>query len=99
MPKRRAPHLFFTLALALAAGAGHVQTVTAQPGFPHIAVWAFPGAWQDSTLLFPRRCVGAFTGPMRDSIRLQGRTLTVRFRRDPQAELRPDFGGYRIYRL
>jgi hypothetical protein len=36
--------------------------------------------------------------PRPDSVRQQPRTITVRFLRDRLAELRPDFGGYRIYR-
>lgn len=86
--------------LALACGAG---PAAAQSGsayvFPRIHVWAFPGAYQDSSLVSPRRCVGSFKGPLPDSIREQPRTVTVRFLRDRRAEARPDFGGYRIYRV
>ena len=97
MTSRRILPPTILLALALAAGAGFVRP--ARAGYPSIPVWAFPGAWQDSTLLVPRRCVGSFTGPLADSVREQARTITVRFRRDPQAELRSEFGGYRIYRV
>lgn len=51
--------------------------------FPKISVWAYPGAYQ--------------AGP--DSIAERGRTVTVRWLRDPAAEARSDFGGYRIYRV
>ncbi len=101
MPFRRTPHplvRLLPLALALVAGAGVSTVARAQVGFPRIPVWAMPGAWQDSTLLFPRRCPGVFFGPLPDSLRQQPRTITLRFHRDPLAEARPDFGGYRIYR-
>ena len=87
------------LALALVAGAGLPGGASAQSGFPKIAVWAVAGAWQDSTLEFPKRCVGQFTGPLPDSIREQPRTITLRWHRDRLAEARRDFGGYRIYRV
>src|SRR2546428_14037810 len=51
-----------------------------QPAFPHIQVCAFPGAYQDSSLIRPKRCVGSFAGARPDSIREQGRTITLRFR-------------------
>ena len=91
------------LALALVAGAGSLSVAHAQPAetpqqFWHIPVWAQPGAWQDSTLLFPNRCGGIFMGPLPDSLREQPRTLTVRFLRSRRVEARPDFGGYRVYR-
>ena len=56
---------------------------SAQSGFPDIPVWSYPGAYQ--------------AGP--DSIAEKGRTVTVRWLRDPAAEQRKDFGGYRIYRV
>ena len=56
---------------------------SAQSGFPDIPVWSYPGAYQ--------------AGP--DSIAERGRTVTVRWLRDPAAEARKDFGGYRIYRV
>lgn len=67
--------------------------------FPRIPLCAFAGAYQDSSLLEPRRCIGAFQGPQPDSIAERGRTITVRFRRDRRVEARADFGGYRIYRV
>jgi hypothetical protein len=99
------------LALALAAGAASVPVARAQDSgqtpqqFWHIPVWAMPGAWQDSTVLYPKRCGGIFRGPLRDaegrvdSLRAQARTVTVRFLRNRWVEARPDFGGYRIYRV
>lgn len=88
-------------ALALVAGAGVGARVSAQGAspFPSIRAWAFPGAWQDSTLINPTRCAGSFKGPLADSVRQQPRSLTLRFLRDRRAEARPDFGGYRIYRM
>lgn len=87
------------LALALAAGAGTPFTADAQPGFPGIPVWAFPGAFEDSSRFSPNRCIGSFRGYPADTIREQARTATVRWKRDRLAEARPDFGGYRIYRV
>jgi hypothetical protein len=89
--------LRFVLALALAAGAGAVPA-SAQPGFPKIPLWAFPGAFQDSSLFNRFRCVGSF-GPRPDSIRQQARTISLRFHRDRRAEARADFAGYRIWRV
>ena len=70
-----------------------------RPTFPSIPICAFPGAYQDSSHLRPNRCIGAFRGPLADSVRRQARTITVRFLRDRIAEARNDFGGYRIYRV
>ena len=103
--------VLFLLALALVAGAGSSSTARAGSveqtrDYWHIPVWAMPGAWQDSTVLFPRRCGGIFKGPLEDpatpgpdSLRRQPRTVTVRFLRNRQIEARPDFGGYRVYRV
>jgi hypothetical protein len=85
-------------ALALVAGAAPSAAQVASPGFPHIAVWAFPGAWQDSSMFNRFRCVGSFQ-PLADSIRQEPRAITVRWLRDRRAEARPDFGGYRIWRV
>ena len=52
--------------------------------FPDVPVWSFDGAWHP--------------GAGADTITQRPRTLTVRWMRDPVAEARPDFGGYRIYR-
>ena len=71
------------LALVLVTGAG-THSALAQ-GFPDIPAWSYPGAY---------RAVGA------DSvIDSRPRTTTLRWLRDPVAEARPDFGGYRIYRV
>jgi hypothetical protein len=91
----------FLPALALVAGAGFWTPAEAQvpTGFPRIPVWAFPGAYQDSSVVRPNRCIGLFQGPLPDSIAQRPRTSTVRFLRDRIAEARADFGGYRIYRI
>ena len=92
------------LALALSAGAG-TRPAHAASNFPDIPVWAEVGAWRDSSLINKSRCVGSFKGPLADSLgpsTLTGssaRTVTVRFLRDRVTEARPDFGGYRIYRM
>lgn len=67
--------------------------------FPDIPVWAEAGRWRDSSLVVPSRCLGAFKGPLAESLETFPRTITVRFLRDRRAEARPDFGGYRIYRM
>jgi len=90
------------LALALGAGAGSASVAHAQSGetpqqFWHIPVWAMPGAWQDDTALYPKRCVGSLA-PRPDSLVRRARTVTVRFLRNRRAEARPEFGGYRVYR-
>jgi hypothetical protein len=53
--------------------------------YPDLYLWAYPGAY--------RANAGA------DSILNRARTLTLRWVRDPVLEGRPDFGGYRIYRV
>lgn len=85
------------LALALVAGAGPASAQSS--GFPSIPVWSIAGGWNDSSQVFPNRCIGAFRGPLPDSIAERARTVTVRFLRDRLAEARPDFGGYRLYRM
>ncbi len=67
--------------------------------FPHIPLCAFVGAYQDSSLIDPKRCLGLYSGPLTDSVAARPRTVTVRFRRDRRVEARSDFGGYRIYRV
>ena len=71
------------LTLALAVAAGAGFASPAAAQYPSIPVWSFPGAFQ--------------AGP--DSIREQPRTITLRWLRDPAVERRPEFGGYRIYRV
>lgn len=68
--------------------------------FPRIPLCAFSGAYQDSSLIDPTRCVGSYQGPLAaEPIANRPRTITVRFRRDRRVEARPDFGGYRVYRV
>ncbi len=67
--------------------------------FPEVPVWARAGAWRDSSLVSPNRCVGSFRAPLAESLAARERVVTVRFMRDRRAEARPDFGGYRIYRM
>jgi hypothetical protein len=94
-----------SVALALVAGAiGAAFSPTlarAQTsGFPTIKAWALVGAFKDSSDT-PRGailCLGSF-GPRPDSLVQQPRTISLRFLRDRVAESRPDFGGYRIYRM
>jgi hypothetical protein len=61
-----------------------VRPAAAQSGFPNIPAWSYPGAWH--------------SGAGSDTITERPRTVTLRFLRDPIAEARADFGGYRIYR-
>ena len=72
----------------------------AAASFPDIPVWTNVGAWQDSSLIPGQafRCIGSM-GPRPDSVLRQSRTLTLRLMRDRATEVRPDFGGYRIYRM
>ncbi|MCC6652127.1 MAG: T9SS type A sorting domain-containing protein [Candidatus Eisenbacteria bacterium] len=90
------------VALALVAGAltGPSSSRAAASDFPSIKSWAIAGAFQDSSSL-PGMfvyCVGAL-GVRPDSIRVESRAASLRFLRDRVAESRPDFGGYRIYRM
>ena len=72
--------------VALVAAVACPGAARAQAGFPTIPIWAYPGAYT--------------SGLSGDSTIVQrARTLTVRFMRDPAAEARSDFGGYRIYRI
>jgi hypothetical protein len=65
---------------------------------PDVPLWAHVGAWQDNSHLSPSQCVGSLQGRP-DSLRKESRALTLRFMRDRATEVRPDFGGYRIYRM
>jgi hypothetical protein len=85
-------------ALAL-VGLASARPSLAASQFPDIPVWAKAGAWQDSSLIDPTRCVGSFEEPLAESLGVRARTITVRFMRDRRAEARADFGGYRIYRM
>lgn len=71
-------------ALAMVLAAAGTAPAAAQSDFPNIPVWSYPGAWRP--------------GAGADTVVLRPRTITVRFLRDPVAEARPDFAGYRIYR-
>jgi hypothetical protein len=64
--------------------AGAVRPAAAQSDFPNIPAWSFVGAWKP--------------GAGADTIVARPRTLTLRWLRDPVAEARTEFGGYRIYR-
>ena len=70
--------------LTALAAASPMRPASAQTYFPNIPVWSYPGAWHP--------------GIGRDTLEARPRTITVRWLRDPAAEARPDFGGYRIYR-
>ena len=73
------------LALVVLMGlAAAVRPAAAQSDFPNIPAWSFVGAWKP--------------GAGGDTIVARPRTLTLRWLRDPVAEARTDFGGYRIYR-
>jgi hypothetical protein len=104
------PRFFITvLWLGLAATASMTPPAAAanapctfnepRPRFPLIPIWSYAGAYQDSSLVKPNRCIGTFHGPLPESVRTEPRTITVRFMRDRRAEARKDFGGYRIYRV
>jgi hypothetical protein len=92
------------VALALVAGAigAAVSPAVAATGtgFPSIRAWGLVGAFKDSsnTQRGSVACLGSL-GPRPDSLVQQPRTLSLRFLRDRKAESRPDFAGYRIYRM
>ncbi len=88
-----------TAVLALALWAGVRPAAAQSSAFPSIPVWSLAGGWNDSSAVFPNRCIGAFRGPMPDSVAERPRSITVRFLRDRLAERRADFGGYRLYRM
>jgi hypothetical protein len=85
-------------ALALVAGAATARAQQAT-AFPSIKAWVLQGAFQDSTLVYNFVPVGYFRAPLADSLVPRSRTMSFRFLRDRVAESRPDFGGYRIYRM
>jgi hypothetical protein len=68
--------------------------------FPKLRVWAFAGGFHDLTSQYigTTVCAGLIP-PAPDSLVRRGRALTLRFLRDRRVEARPDFGGYRIYRV
>ena len=82
-PASRVRRLPAIILVALAV-AGSSRPASAQADLPNIPVWSYAGAWH--------------AGVGRDTIEARPRTVTVRWLRDPAAEARPDFGGYRIYR-
>ncbi len=85
---RRAARVAVLASLSLLALAGALPGgARAQSGFPSIPLWAYPGAYD------PNAAVA------KDSVTSRSRTVTMRFVRDPAAEARSDFGGYRIYRI
>ncbi|NOT35498.1 MAG: hypothetical protein HOP12_15235 [Candidatus Eisenbacteria bacterium] len=75
----------FVVALVFALSTSGAARAQNVTGFPNIPVWANAGAATGSA--------GA------DSLRSRARTNTLRWLRDPDAEARSDFGGYRIYRV
>ncbi len=111
---RRITPALLLLALALAAGAGSASAATpgrlaasasrdSLVRFWHIPVWAFPGSIRDSTV-FGLNADGTTCGYQlklsgSDTIANRPSTVTVRWLRNRRAEARPDFGGYRIYRV
>lgn len=81
--QRRAVPLMLVVLLGSVMAAA-VRPAAAQSDFPNIPVWSLVGAWKP--------------GAGADTVVARPRTLTVRWLRDPVAEARSDFGGYRIYR-
>lgn len=99
-PRRSSSFLAFALpALALLGLAGIASPARAAANFPDIPIWSMAGAWQDSSHTNVFLCPGLFHGPGPDSLVARERAVTVRFMRDRRAEARPDFGGYRLYRM
>jgi len=92
--------LFFSVVVPHLAHAQEPCDLTGPAAvFPRIPLCAFAGAYRDSSIVAPNRCVGSFTGPMTPAVEERARTISLRFRRDRRVEARPDFGGYRIYRV
>jgi len=71
------------LVMGLALGFA-VRAAVAESDYPNIPAWSFAGAWRPDAA--------------GDTIVARPRTVTFRWLRDPEAEARPNFGGYRIYR-
>jgi hypothetical protein len=90
MPQRR-PHAIASRAIVtttlLVLACALPTGARAQTGFPTIPVWGYPGV---------HHAAGATPA---DTVSPRSRTITVRFMRDPNAEARSDFGGYRLYRI
>src|SRR6185503_7328358 len=70
--------------LALATSAWP-RVASAQTSFPTIPLWAYPGAYHSDAA--------------GDTVTPRARTISLRWMRDPAAEHRREFGGYRIYRV
>jgi hypothetical protein len=68
--------------------------------FPNLRVWSYAGSFHDLTSQYigTTLCAGLLP-PAPDTATTRARTLTLRFLRDRRIEARPDFGGYRIYRV
>jgi len=94
----RAAGRALTQVLLAGLALGAARPAYAASNTPDIPVWALAGHWLDGSLFTPNRCVGALA-PLPDSLFPFPRTITVRFLRDRRTEARPDFGGYRIYRM
>ena len=96
------PRNWLFIGAALVGMTGAATPAGAANTFPRIPVWAYPGAFQDvAHTVYPYTtvCAGLAPGSLPDSVRSAPRTVTLRFLRDRVAEARPDFGGYRIYRV
>ncbi len=86
----------------LACVAGTAPSARAAGTFPRVPIWAYPGIYQDvahTVFPFTTVCAGLTPTTLPDSVREVPRSATVRFLRDRVAEARPNFGGYRIYRV
>jgi hypothetical protein len=84
------------------AGAAFSAPAEAAGRFPDIPIWAYAGSYEDlahTTYPYTILCAGAHPGMDSVGVTQMPRTVTVRFIRDRVAEARPDFGGYRIYRV
>lgn len=96
------PRAWRIFGAALVFMTGAATASLAANTFPRIPVWAYAGVYQDiAHTVFPYTtiCAGLTPGALPDSVRALPRAVTVRFLRDRVAEARPDFGGYRIYRV
>jgi len=86
------------LAMAL-LGLAAARPAHAAANFPDIPAWSLAGQWHDNSEVFPNRCLGDATPPVAESLTVAPNKLVLRFVRSRTAEARPDFGGYRIYRM
>jgi len=97
LPFRSALTLAATVVLTVAGAWGGARAATS--AFPSLSMWANSDAFFDSTRIDSARCPGLFHGYPADTLVRRSRTITLRFLRDRVAEARPDFGGYRVYRM